>query len=328
MDARKTVNNYILPKTMTVIALLAIIAALVFGIVGITALGTTDNTALEFYPDESETGSMAYIDVVGVSHWLYKYDGDVYYTALDFEGYLYTVRLSDSQFRKLSAQYDYWMDENEDAVPPEPFRLEGVVKNTSSDIRGNIADVWELTTDEYDQIFGKKFLDATSSAGNEAASPWFFGALMCGVFGLAFLIVTGRSKRNAKKCLKVLEEGGMLERAASQLENPTGHTVIGKNRGVLTQDFLFGKGTGMVVAYSDILYAYQHDRKRNFVPVNSYLMVGTMATAVEGAVDLNRPDKQADIAQALAVIAQRNPNAMIGYTKEHNSAFHAIRRGK
>lgn len=328
MDARKTIERYILPKTMTVVALVLVAAALVFAIGGITAMGAADGEALEFYPNESETGTMAYIDAVGISGWLYKYDDAVYYTALDQEGYLYTVRLSDSQYDRLSAQYAYWMDESENAVPPAPFRLEGLVKDVSADTRSAIADVWGLTTAEYDQLFGKKLLDATTSAGEAASASWFVGAMVCGLLGVAFLLATGRSRRIAKKCLKVLEENQRLELAAAQLENPLNHTVVGKNKGILTQDFLFGKGTGMAVAYSDIIWAYQHNRKRNFVPVNSYLMVGTLATAVEVAIDLNRNDRQGAIVQALEVIARQNPEAMIGYSRDNGKVFSAIRKGK
>lgn len=328
MDAQKTIKKYILPNTMSTISIILVAVALVLAVIGITAMGGADDTALEFYPNESETGTMGYIDVVGVSDWLYQYDGATYYTAMDTEGYLYTVQLSDSQFKNLAPQFDYWMDENADAVMPDAFRLEGLVRDVTSDVRSTLAECWELTTVEYDQYFGTKFLDATSTTGQEAGAPWFFGALILGCFGLAFLLVSGRSKRNAKKCLKVLEEKNLLDRAAAQLENPVGQTVIGKNRGILTENFLFGKGTGMVVAYSDMIWVYQQDRKRNFVPVNSYLMVGTMATAVEAAVDLNRTDKEGVLSQAIMVISQRNPDAMIGYSKEFARNFSAIRKGK
>lgn len=327
MDAQKTIKKYILPNTMSTVSIILVVVALILAVIGITAMGGADDTSELFYPNDSETGTMAYIGVVGVSDWLYQNDDAVYYTAMDAEGYLYTVRLSSIQFKKLAPQFDYWMDESADAAAPAPVKLEGLVRDVPSDVRSSLAECWEITTVEYDQYFGSKLLDATSSTGEEAGAPWFFGALLLGLVGLVFLLVSGRSKRNAKKCLKVLEEKNLLERAAAQLENPVGQTVIGKNRGILTQDFLFGKGTGMVVAYSDMIWVYQQDRKRNFVPVNSYLMVGTMATAVEAAVDLNRTDKEGVISQAMVVISQRNPDAMIGYSKEFAKNFSAIRKG-
>lgn len=328
MDAQKTIKKYVLKSWMKTIGLVFCLAVLVFLVLAFTAMGAADNDAFEFYPNESETGSMAYIDVVGVSDWLYQYDDATYYTVLDAEGYLYTVRLSDSQFKNMKAQYDYWNEESEDAAVPEAYHLVGYVKRISTGARTNIASVWQITTTEYDQYFGEKYIDATTSVGAQNAAPWFFGALMSFLLGGLFLMVYNRSGRNAKKCLKRLEELGLTEKAAEQLENTTFHTVVGKNKGVLSQDFLFGKGTGMVVLYSDILWCYQLNRKVNFVPANSYLMVGTMATAVEAAIDLNRNDRKGVIAEAITIIAQQNPNAMVGYSKEYASTFSAMRKGK
>lgn len=328
MEAQKTIKKYILKPWMKLVGLALCLAAVVFLVMAITAMGAADNDAAEFYPNESETGTMAYIDVVGVSNWLYQYDETIYYTALDAENYLYIVRLSDSQLDDMQAQRDYWDDESESAVMPAAYHLVGYVKEISSDARSNIADVWQITTAEYDQYFGAKYIDATTSTGEQAAAPWFVGALFCGLFALWFLLVYSQSAKKAKKCLKRLEELNLTERAARQLENVECNTVIGKDRGMLSQEFLFGKGTGMVVPYGDILWCYQLDRKRNFVPVNSYLMVGTMATAVEAAVDLGRNDRKGIIAEAIAAIAQRNPDAMIGYHKDFAKTFSAMRKGK
>lgn len=326
MDPQKIIKRYILPRGMAIAAAVLILAAAVLGALSFVAMGSADTEALEFYPSDSENGTMAYIDVVGISDWLYQYDDTVYYTALDADGYLYTVRLTDSQFKKLAPQLAYWNDESVDAVMPEAFRLEGLVTALSADARSTLADCWQLTTAEFDLYFGTKFLDATTSSGEAAAAPWLVGTLVCGLFGLAFLIVAATSASTARKFLRRLEELGLTQRAAQQLENTESGTVIGKNRGILTQDFLFGKGTGVVVPYADILWCYQLDRKRSFIPVNSYLMVGTMGSAPVGAVDLNRNDRQGVITEALAVIAQRNPNAMVGYSKEAANAFKETRR--
>lgn len=328
MDAQKTIKKYILPKTMTIISALLVVIGLVLAVLGIVAMSNADTEALEFYPDESATNSMAYIDVVAVSDWAYQYDEAVYYTAMDADGYLYTVRLNDSVFKQMAEQNEYWNTDDENAVAPAPFRLEGVVKDASNDTRDSMAEAWDMTAEEYYQYFGHKYIDATTNSRTEALGPWLFGAIMFCLFGIVFLFLSGKANRNAKKCLARLEELGMLERAAQQVEMTDSNTIIGKNRGMLSRDFLFGKGTGMVVAYSDILWAYQQDRKRNLVPVNSYLMVGTMATAVEGAVDLNRNDRHGYIAEALEIIGQRNPEAMIGYSRDFAKAFNAIRKGQ
>ena len=329
MNEKQIIKKYILPKGMSVVAMLLLIAALVLAIVGMIAGASAGSTAQEFFPSESPNGTMAYIDVVGVSDWIYKYGENTYYSVEDAAGYIYTVELKDSQFNDMGKQQVFWYRETEDAPVPEAYRLEGVVTPVTTDIRETMAEYWGITADEYDLYVGTKFLDATTTASEEASAPWFVFAALCGIFGIAFLVGPARASRNAKKCLQNLEDKGLLERAAQQLENTEMHTVIGKkNRGIMTQDFLFGKGTGMVVPYTDIIWCYQNDRRYNFVPVNSYLMVGTAVNGVEPAVDLNKYDKDGFIVEALEQIAQRNPQAMVGYKREFLKAFKEIRKEK
>lgn len=331
MDPKKTIKKYIMPSALSSIVgwvLLAVMAVCL--IMGLAAMGGSDDVeAAEFYPNESETGTMAYIDIVGVSNWLYQYDDAIYYSAEDAEGYLYTVRLSKSQYNAMTAQQEYWNRTTESEPQPEPYRLVGYVQEIPSDVRSSLADSWSISTAEYDQYFGEKFLNGTTSVSQESSMPWFFGALFSGLMAFLFLAVYLRANKIARKCLNQLEERCLLEKAAQQLENPVNQTIIGKNRGILTQDFLFGKGTGAVVAYSDILWAYKLDQRRNFVVANSYLMVATQYMSAEGVINLNRADRQGFIGDALAVIAQRSPEAMLGYTSENGKAYRAmVKAGK
>ena len=331
MDAKKTIKKYICPGVwMSVMGWLLAAVMVVSLVLGLATLTGTDSEtqAAEFYPDDSPRGTMAYIDVVGVSSWLYQYDEAVYYNVEDTEGYLYTVRLSDAQYKAMSAQQAYWERADENEPVPAPYRLEGLVKDIPSDVRENLAECWSITTAEYDQYFGTGYLNATTTVGQEASAGFFFVALLSFIFGLLCLIFSLRAGGNAKKCLRQLEERGLLEKAAGQLEFTEGHTVIGKKRGILTQDFLFGKGTGVVVAYDDILWAYQQDRRRNFVVVNCYLMVATRFMSAQGAIDLNRADRQGTLGYALSLIVQRNPKVLQGFTSENVQAYKAMVRGE
>lgn len=325
MDSQKTIKKYILPKSwIGILGFVLLAAALVLAVLSVGARSSNEMEAVEFYPSESENGTMAYVDVVGISNWLYKYDGATYYSVEDAEGYMYTVRVSDSEYDDMAEQQEYWNRTSETAPMPEAYRLEGYVQSTPSDIRSSLAESWSITTAEYTTYFGTKYLNATTSTGQQAAAPYFGGAMFCGILALLFLILSLSAGSKAKKYLKQLEERCLLEKAAQQLENTETHTVIGKNNGILTQDFLFGKGTGVVVPYSDIAWCYKQDRKRNFVVVDSYLMVGTAHTGVEAAISLGRADKDLVIGQAIAVIAQKNPNALVGYTGENQSAYKAL----
>ena len=329
MDAKKTIKKYICPGTWMAVTGWVLAAVLVLCLVmGLAALNTDTGEVLEFYPDESPKGTMAYIDVVGVSNWLFKADEMTYYTVEDAEGYLYTVRLSDTQYDAMTAQQDYWNRETEDAPMPEAYHLVGYVQDVTSVMRENLSNSWGISEDEYAQYFGARFLNATTSTNEENSALWFMGALFSGLFALLCLIFCLRAGSNSKKCLAHLEQRGLLEKAAQQLEFTENHTVIGKKRGILTQDFLFGKGTGVAVAYDDIVWAYQQDQRRNFVVASSYLMIATRFMSAQGAIDLNRADRKGFIGDALAIISQRNPKTLMGFTNENRKAYKVIAKGE
>lgn len=324
MDPKKIIKKYIMPNALVRLGCVVFSLLLVLTLImGLAEMGAETPDPVEFFPSETETGTMAYIDVVGVSNWLYQYDDAIYYTVEDAYGYMYTVRLKDSQYKAMTAQQAYWNRESDTEPMPEPYHLVGYVQTTTDTIKESLAQSWDITTAEYDQYFGTLFLNATTSVGAENSAGWFLGALFSGLFALLCIIFQTRAAKVSKKCLKVLEERCLLEKAAQQLENPVNHLVIGKNRGILTQDFIFGKGTGAVVAYSDILWAYKQEQRRNFVVVSSYLMAGTAWMGVEGIIDLNRADREGYIGDALARIAEQNPEALLGYTNENRKAYKA-----
>lgn len=329
MNPEKIIKKYIMPGALVPVGAIVLGLALVVCLVmGITTQGAEMPDPVEFYPDDTPAGTMAYIDVVGVSNWLYQYDSAIYYSVEDAEGYLYTVRLEDSQLAEMSAQADYWNRTTEDAPMPEPHRLVGYVQKTADNVRESLAQSWDITVGEYDQYFGANFLNATTSTGVENSVPWFIGALFSGLFALLCLVFQLRAASVSRKCLKVLEERCLVEKAAQQLENSEEHFVVGKNRGILTRDFIFGKGTGAVIAYTDVIWAYKMDR-RSYMVENAYLMAGTPWMGVENVIDLNKPDKYGHVSDALAMISRKNPETLLGYTSENRKAYKAtLKAGK
>lgn len=323
MDSKKIIKKYIMPGGLVSVGALVFSLLLVVTLVmGITALNAEVPDPVDFYPSETPVGVSAYIDVVGVSNWLYQYDEAVYYSVEDAYGYLYTVRLNDRQLKEMAAQTDYWNRTSETAPMPEPYRLVGVVQKTGSTVQESLAESWGISVAEYEEYFGVNFLNATTNVGAENSAPWFIGALFSFLFALLCLVFQLRAASVSKKCLKVLEERCLLEKAAQQLENAEGHFVVGKNRGVLTQDFIFGKGTGAVVPYGDVVWAYKQDQRRSFITC-SYLMVGTPWLGVESVIDLNNADKYGYISDALAMIAEKNPEALLGFSNENRKAYKA-----
>ena len=324
MDSKKIIKKYIMPGGFCRIGrVLFSLLAVALLVMGIMTMNADSGEAVDFYPSETPLHTMAYIDVVGVSNWLYQSDDVVYYSVEDAAGYLYTVRLKDSQLREMAAQQEYWNREDDNAPMPEPYHLVGYVQAASDTVKESLAQSWDISVEDYEYYFGVNYLNATTSVSTEKSAGWFMGALFAFMFALFCLLIYGRAASMAKKCLNHLEERNLLDRAAQQLENTAGHTVIGKNKGICTQEFLFGKGTGAVLPYSEILWAYKQEVRRYGIPVNCYLVAGTLYLKPQGVIDIPGADRKGFLGDALAVIAQRNPNAALGFTNENRVAYNA-----
>lgn len=131
--------------------------------------------------------------------------------------------------------------------------------------------------------------------------------------------------------LKRLEELGLLEKAAEELDSPSA-TVVGKGKGVLTENFLFGKNTGLVLPYTDILWTYKHKQTTTvlFIPVQTVesLMICTAKKQAIQAINLGGKDKKEELKNAILTIYQKNPNVLVGYSQENQKAYKALRKAR
>lgn len=324
MDSKKIIKKYIMPGAFCrlgrIVFSLVTVGLLVMALM---TMNSGNGEVVEFFPSETPVRTMAYIDVVGVSNWLYQSDDVVYYSVEDADGYLYTVRLKDSQLKAMAAQQEYWNREDNSAPMPQPYHLEGYVQEASATVKESLAQSWDISVEDYELYFGVNFLNATTSVSSEKAAGWFVGALFAFLFALFCLLIYGRANSAAKKCLNFLEERNLLDRAAQQLENTGYHTVIGKNKGIATQDFLFGKGTGAVLPFSEILWAYKQEARRYGIVINCYLIAGTLYLKPHGVIDIPGADRKGFLGDVLAIIAERCPNAALGFTNENRVAYNA-----
>lgn len=328
MESEQTLKKYIGPSKAAKIGAWVLLAATIACIVGGLVISFVQQQqrkgrAQQWYVNDSPKGSIAYLDIVGVSDWLVKYGDDtVYYSAEDAEGYLYTVRLTKAQHRAMKEQQKYWEREDENAPIPAPYRVYGKVSGITSTIRSDLCEAWDMTKDEYDEYFGKTFLNCTNTASDNGAFLYIF-AFLFGIFALCLFINNGSINRAAKRSLKRLEELGLTDRAAQQLEQPVASCK--KDQGRITAEFLFGKGTGVAMALKDVRWAYRKTMRTNFVPTNDMLMVGDGRRGAFMAVNLGRHDEE-DINQLLIEINVRNPETLLGYSSEAIKAYRELRR--
>ena len=218
MDNSNTVKDYISPsKSLRTVAWVLFALTLVTIVLGATTLGKGDSSApVKFDPFKQSGGEYAYIDVVGLSDWLYKVDSTTYYTAMDADGYTYIITLSASDLYRLSAQRTWW-DSDDTDNPPEPVRLTGKTSKITSAAREAIQEVWDMGDAEYSSYFGKLYLITTTTPA-ESRGGAFIGigvTLFIAWFGTALSSMIMNSR--AKKAVNSLMASGNYEKASSQL---------------------------------------------------------------------------------------------------------------
>lgn len=324
MDSKQILKKYVKPSSAALVAgivLLALAAALLVGGI-ISANNAKANAAapVQFNSRESESGSYVYLDVVGISNWLYNDEGAIYYTAVDADANLYTVRVSDSDYNKMTAQQEYWLDENQDAPQPEPYRLTGLAAKAGTTLQKALSESWEILPLEYNSYFGTMYLNATTDPVAEAGVIFFVFAFMCFLFSLVLCIAGIMQSVNFNKTVQALEQANLLDRAAAELNDPS-NMILGKDRARLSQNFLFGKGTNAVVPYSDIQWVYHRNLKQYFITVNCCLIVNTLGKTGITAVNFGKADKHNELGRGVDLMAQRNPNMLLGFTNENRKAY-------
>lgn len=329
MDSKEILAKYLKPsKLLLVVGAVLVVFALVCVPMAFVAADNAQQEMgepLQFDPNVNEYGQYCCIDVVGISNWLYKYDSATYYTAVDADWNMYTVQVSDSQYAQMSAQVQWWMSEDENEEMPAPYRLCGMVYNAGTDLRESVAQAWDIDASEYTLYFGATYLNANQDPVGNAVSPWLVGGLVGVVMAVLFFALYLPGCFAFNKCIKALEEKNLLDAAAAELEYPENET-LGKDRARMSRRFLFCKGTGVVVPYSDVQWAYRQNVKRYFViTVSSNLVLHTLYGRFN-ALSLGGNDRVGSLDKVFAAIVQGNADVLIGYTAENTRTFNARRQ--
>lgn len=318
VDGKKTLSMYIKPGIAgEIFAILFVIGAVVCLVMGMMVGAENTADAVAFDPISEQSGEYVYLDLVGISDWVAQYDGQTYYTAVDQEGYMYTVRLDGSDFKKLTQQRTYW---DEETAPAVNVRLYGTSAKPDFEVVDLMCQGWEMTRAEYGQYFGDLYFNGVVTPAGSQRSSWLAGVFICAI--LAFALWIGNVPANSayKRSIRRLEELGQLERAAEQLESENRMT-IGKDMGRLTDQYIFGKKTGAAIRYEDVVWCYKRVSRVYFIAVNAFLVIHTIDGEIMLAINFGKKDKFEEIENCLRRVFEKNPNALIGYNQENQKAY-------
>ena len=322
MDSKNILAKYLKPAKglkITAWILIAVSAAmLVMAVLTAGGFFSKNGKAEEFDSFESEKGAYVSLDVVGISDWVYKVDGVTYYVALDKWGYAYVVRVDASELNKMDEQNEYFMED--DAAMPGAYELKGVAKKLSSDDRDEIASVFDIPSYESEDYFGTMYLDATTTPTGDEMALWLVGFFVSCVLGVIFLVIALPANINYKKCIASLEEKGLLDAAAAELESEE-CVKVGKDCARLGRRFFFGKNSGMVLPYSEIQWLYRQNVKRNFITVAVNLIVSTNTLNQKILLTYNGSNRDEELNKVFVAVAENNPNVLLGYSAENQREY-------
>ncbi len=123
----------------------------------------------------------------------------------------------------------------------------------------------------------------------------------------------------AARSIKNLQKEGMLELAAQELQSGI-KTVYGKNKTIVTENFVFVRNGGVALNCNRIIYIYKNTQVIRFliIPILRVesLMACTPSVSAAAYTKIGK-DKQDVISDIAGRLINFNPNMMVGYTSEN-----------
>ena len=228
---------------------------------------------------------------------------------MDENNYLYIVQLTKKQYDDIERYYA-----NSDEL--KTYEIKGMTKAFDENIKKLAMETYneefgdeddEITKENFNDYFGYFYLKMgeTSDTG-----LFVVIATLAAIFGLSFVVVGLKSNAKTKKTIASEE----YQRAIEELNNPEYET---KNA-ILTKNYIIYSNCGLnIVNYRDITWVYRHTYRYNGVPNHSF------AYYIRGSKKMNLisfgfDQKQAD--GLVVYVSKKNPNALVGYTKENIKA--------
>lgn len=143
---------------------------------------------------------------------------------------------------------------------------------------------------------------------------------------VAFLCGTLPTLLRANKSLKNLEESSDMDKAAKELTSADSKKIM-NGKLILTENYVFCKGTGYIFTYDEILWAYRHRQTNTilFIPIQ---VIDSLYIAAKGMkpkmVASMGKDKLDEIKAAILEIYNHNQNCLIGYTNESVAKYKSL----
>ena len=319
MNAKATIQKHISPIPKKALAWVALALSLV--IIGIGVAQTCKikfcDTPLDLQTVKS--GQVVYADIIGFSP-SYHSGARSYCFALDTNGNIFLTPAPGDDYPEYEAQRNYWNGQGD----PVPVRFILSPKTLEAMHRQSVATDCGLSLEDYDRQF------TPYCFGDPSGILWYIAGCILGICGLIWICVADLYQDGTKNSIARLEQLGLLEEAARQLQDPSCHRYT-KKEAVFTDDFLFSNYSSVVIPYSDLLWLYcaKTSRPSIFVPHHRYHVNGLFA----GTAELEPRDIfgtgfdeefQQELDEIIAFIVSKNPDILVGSELDKRFQYRAL----
>ena len=323
MDGESRIRAYIGPgKGARIVGLIALAAAFVSFVLMGLAIAAPKGEPEPFRSRGTVDNNWSYLDVVGISDWVYRHDDEYYHIAEDEQGYFYIVHMSERAYRQMSAQQAYW---NEETNVKTPLRMTGIAKSATATMKSYITEAVEISVLDYGTYFGSNYLDATSTPNSDGIWGWGVLAVITLLLGLVLTLSYRGAKKRTDRALEALG-GYAVEQAAAELDAPTTR-VVGRDALRMGENYVFGRRKGLMLRYDQILWAYQQIQRTNFIVTGRNLMVADVWGKVTVAAAFGRKG-EAQINELLRELAQKNSSILLGFSADNRRSWQAAVKGR
>ncbi len=228
---------------------------------------------------------------------------------MDEDNYLYIVQLTGNQYKTIEKYFALGEEE-------KLYEIKGMTKEFDENIIKLAMDTYNeeigseddvITKENFNEYFGYFYLKMGETSDTSLAIVL---ATISAILGISFIIVGLKSTAKTKKTVGSEE----YQRAIEELNNPEYET---KNA-ILTKNYIVYSNCGLnIVNYKDVTWVYRHTYRYNGVPNHS------LAYYIRGSKKINLISyglNQKAVDELVVYIGKKNPNVLVGYTKENIKA--------
>lgn len=265
--------------------------------------------------DEVGESTFAKLEVASVPYAFAEYDGttDKYYFVFDQEDLMYVVYLPRNTYYEL----------DDESIVDHPVTIEGMTKPIPDDIRNLAIEVYNeanekefLTEENFEKYLGAIYLDTTEKPNNNTVQLIF--TVVAGSFGLLFIFLSFFTKSRSKK---VIQKFSDTEWKKIETELESSETISYKSLNLhFTENYVVVLSSGVdIFSYQDILWMYPYVLKQYGITTNKDIVLVTRDKKRHSIANVSNFSKKSkeQYNDIMSFIHSKNPNCLVGYTKEN-----------